>query len=232
VRCEVKYLQYRESFAGAEGGFREVLEIEYEAALVGDAVEATVINLTNHSYFNISPHSSKPSIDGTKVILPTNTYLPVDQYNIPTNDCPAPFPNVTPNEAFTLNATEPAIDHCFLLNSNPSTIPLDTRSLETKICAQAYHPITRFWLEVGSTEPAFQFYTGDGIDVEARPDGSVKKEARAGFCVEPSRYVDAINRETWKNMVVVEKGKVYGSRIVYKGWKGLEQPQIPPNKPE
>lgn len=57
VRCEVKYLQYREKFEGAEGGWREVLEIEFEAALVDEVgeegkevVEETVLNLTNHRY--------------------------------------------------------------------------------------------------------------------------------------------------------------------------------------
>jgi len=232
VKCEVKYLQYKEAFAGAEGGHKDVLEIEYEVKSIDGELD-TVINLTNHSYFNLSPPSSNPSIDGTQVTLPTNLYLPVNQYQIPTTDPPAPFPNVAPNKPFTLTATEgPQIDHCFLLNANPATIPLDTRNLETKICTQAYHPLTRLWLEVSTTEPAFQFYTGDGIDVEARPDGSVKKTARAGFCVEPSRYIDAINRDDWKNSVVVKKGEVYGSRIVYKGWKGPELPHLPPNKPE
>ena len=56
-----------------------------------------------------------------------------------------------------------------------------------------------------------------------REDGSGKKAARAGFCVEPSRYVDAVSREGWRGMVVVKKGEVYGSKIVYRGWKAKEE---------
>jgi aldose 1-epimerase len=72
-------------------------------------------------------------------------------------------------------------------------------------------------LDVFSTEPAFQFYTGKYIDVEA-VEGAPKRGARAGFCVEPSRFVDAINREEWKSQVVLKKGEVYGSRVVYRGY--------------
>ena len=48
------------------------------------------------------------------------------------------------------------------------------------------------------------------------------KSARGGFCVEPSRYVDAVIREEWRGMVLVKRGEVYGSKIVYRGWKAEE----------
>jgi len=87
-------------------------------------------------------------------------------------------------------------------------------------------------LEVLTTEPAFQLYTGKYVDVAEREDGSVKKSARGGFCVEPSRYVDAVNRDEWRAMVVVKKGEVYGSKIVYRGWKAEEAKEVEVGKGE
>jgi len=71
---------------------------------------------------------------------------------------------------------------------------------------------------VYSTEPAFQFYTGKYIDVPEVP-GAPARGKRSGFCVEPSRYVNAINVEEWKNQVLLKKGEKYGSRIVYRAWR-------------
>lgn len=77
-------------------------------------------------------------------------------------------------------------------------------------------------MEVHATDPAFQFYTGKYIDVPAAKteDGTEvpARGARSGFCVEPSRFVNAVNVPEWKDQVLLKKGEVYGSRIVYKGW--------------
>lgn len=82
----------------------------------------------------------------------------------------------------------------------------------------AYHPDTKIHLEVWSTEPAFQFYTGKYVDVPA-VGGLPARPARAGFCVEPSRWVNAVNVPEWKDQTVLKKGETYGARIVYRAWK-------------
>ncbi|KAF8458238.1 galactose mutarotase-like domain-containing protein [Kalaharituber pfeilii] len=217
VKCVVTYTQYKEK---ADRGIeKEILEVEYEAELVGgEGIEETAINLTNHSYFNIGPH---PTIAGTIITIPTNSYLPTDSNNIP-NAPIASYPGISPNTPFTLGPVTPVIDSCFILNPNPSTIPLDTRSLPLTTVS-AYHPETNLHLEVATTEPAFQLYTGANIADEERKDGSPARSARAAFCVEPSRYVDAVNRAEWRGMTVVRRGQKYGSRIVYRGWKGAEK---------
>lgn len=75
-----------------------------------------------------------------------------------------------------------------------------------------------------STEPAFQFYTGKYIDVDEIKDVEVeggrveKRGPRSGFCVEPSRYVNAVNVPEWRGQVVLKREETYGSRVVYKGW--------------
>ena len=191
-----------------------VVGIEYSAELL-DGADETAINMTNHSYFNLS---GDPTIEGTVVTLSTNTYLPVDEGGIPTAG-PAAFPHsVTPNAPFTLGATDPDIDDCFIQNPDPASAPVDSRASALTRHVAAHHPKTGIHLEVLSTEPAFQFYTGKYINVPA-VDGAPARGKRSGFCVEPSRWVNAVNVPEWKRMMVLKKGETYGCRIVYKAWK-------------
>lgn len=149
--------------------------------------------------------------------LATNSYLPVDEGGIPT-DGPKPFSKVEGNKPFTLGPQEPDIDDCFVINEAPDTVPIDTRPLPLTKLASAYHPDSKIHLEVYSTEPAFQFYTGKYINVPEVP-GAPARGPRSGFCVEPSRYVNACNVKEWKNQMLLKKGEKYGCRIVYRTWK-------------
>lgn len=190
-----------------------VLGIDYETKLI-DGADETAVNLTNHSYFNLS---GGPSIEGTIVTLATDKYLPVDDGGIPTGG-PAPFgKGIEGGKAFTLGAQEPDIDDCFVVNEAASSVPLDTRDLPLTTLVHAHHPESKIHLEVASTEPAFQFYTGKYIDVPA-VGGLPARAARSAFCVEPSRYVNAVNVDEWRAQSVLKKGDTYGARIVYKGW--------------
>ncbi|KAI8633530.1 galactose mutarotase-like domain-containing protein [Xylariaceae sp. FL1651] len=199
-----------------EGGKEVVvLGMEYEAELV-DGAEETVINMTNHSYFNLT---GGPSIEGTVVQLCTPSYLPVDDGGIPTGG-PTTFSKVATNEQFTLGPQEPDIDDCFVVDpsASPNSVPIDTRSKPLVALVKAHHPESKIHLEVHSTEPAFQYYTGKYIDVPAI-EGVPARGPRSGFCVEPSRFVNAPNVDDWKNQVLLKKGEKYGCRIVYKAWK-------------
>jgi aldose 1-epimerase len=141
----------------------------------------------------------------------------VDEHSIPTGPM-EPFQGVQSNTKFVLGPSEPDIDHCFVHNEEPSSISIDTRSQPLTTLVSAYHPQSRIHLEVKSTEPAFQFYTGKFIEVPAVGDLPARG-ARSGFCVEPSRYVNAINEDKWRNMVVLKRGEKYGSKIVYRAWQ-------------
>lgn len=147
----------------------------------------------------------------------TNKFQVVDDGGIPTGPIEE-YPGVKPNTKFTLGEKEPDIDDCFIVNIDPSTIPIDTRPSPLQKVASFYHPDSGIHLEVYTTEPAFQFYTGKYIDVPA-VDGLPARGARSGFCVEPSRYVDAVNIPEAKATMILKKGEKYGSRIVYRGWK-------------
>lgn len=215
IEAQVFYTTGKQNENGKE---KTILNIEYEAYFSEDdtsEVEETVVNMTNHSYFNISGSST---IDGTIVTLSSNTHLLVDNGGIPTSTTPVSSSIFTANKPFTLGAIEPNFDHCFVVDPTPRLqFPIDSRSSPLKLLVTAFHPQSKIHLEVYSTEPAFQFYTGQYIDVPA-VEGSPARGSRAGFCVEPSRFIDAINRKEWRDQVILKKGQVYGSRIVYKAW--------------
>lgn len=166
---------------------------------------------------------------GTVANFATNLHLPVDKTSIPTGAI-EPFPNLPANADVTFTDSYPVTDHCFITNDKPSAVQLDTRSRPLKRCITLSHPSTKITLEVHSTEPAFQSYTGDGLDVPAVEGGTVSgpdqhgldgkaRGKRAGVALEPSRYVDAVSRPDWRGQVLLKKGQIYGSKSRYVAWK-------------
>ncbi|KAI9710589.1 MAG: hypothetical protein M1820_002725 [Bogoriella megaspora] len=205
----------------SQGRDVSVLEFEYEVQMSGDpakesGIEETVVGVTNHSYFNLS---GAPSIAGTEVTLSSNSHLPVDSGAIPLGPI-EPYPGITAKTPFTLGPEEPAVDHCFIVDPSrsPSSIPLDTRKEPLNLLVSAYHPDSKVRLEVHSTEPAFQFYTGSFIDVP-EVAGVPARKPRSAFCVEPQRYVNSVNVDEWKSQVIVKRGDVWGAKNVYRAWK-------------
>jgi len=204
-------------------GDKVELEVEYEVEMLKDqpeGIEETVVGVTNHSYFNLNPDS--PTIADTDVTLATTQYQEITPDGIPTGAIKT-YPDIpnTPNTTFTLGATHPDPDDCFVMNTDPTSIPLDTRPLGLKSLATFFHPATKVHLEVSSSEPAFQFYAGRFVDVEEVDADGVKVPARgkrSGFCVEPSRYVDCAGREEWRGMCLLKKGDIWGARNKYVAW--------------
>lgn len=166
------------------------------------------------SYFNIT---GTPTIEGTKATLCTNMHQVVDDDAIPTGAI-EPYPEFEANKEFTLGAETPKPDHCFIMNTDPASVPLDTRSQPLKKLCSFYHPNTKIHFEAHSTEPAFQYYSGLFINVPEM-DGLPARGPRSGMCIEASRYVNAINDPKWRGMVVLKKGQTWGSKTVYRGWQ-------------
>lgn len=211
VELRVWYTAYTEDEGGVS---KTVLETEYEVELTGDEVEETIVNITNHGYFNLS---DGPTIEGSEVTLHTSKYLVVDQFLIPTGAI-EDFPGVEANKPFVLGPTEPDIDHCFVVDTDLSDFVLDTRGRPLKPLISVSHPKTKLHLEVFSTEPSFQFYTGKHIKTTATAD-TPARGSRAGFCVEAARFINAVNVPEWRNQVVLKRGNIWGARTVHKAWK-------------
>ncbi|KAL8937692.1 MAG: hypothetical protein Q9216_004302 [Gyalolechia sp. 2 TL-2023] len=215
VECFVWYT------AGMEDG-KTILEVEYQVELVGDECEESVVGVTNHSYFHVNPGA--PTTEGTVVTLGTDNYLELDAHQVPTGNITL-FPSIPPaGVSFTLGPTEPAIDDCFVIDTAaPTSCPLDTRNLPMHMLATISHPNTGLHLEIHSTEPAFQFYTGDGLYIpKVETDDGVKipsRGKRSGIAIEPSRYVNCAGREEWRGMCRLRKGELWGAKSVYRAWK-------------
>ncbi|KAL1972207.1 hypothetical protein VTN31DRAFT_7426 [Thermomyces dupontii] len=208
-------VEIRVWYSAKEEDGKKVLDIEYEVELVGDEASETSVNVTNHSYYNLS---GGPTIEGTIARLYTDKHLPLDEASIPLGHVDT-LPNVKVDEPLILGRPETDFDHCLVVETDPSKIPLDTRPGPLRKLASFTHPDTSLHLEVYSTEPAFQFYTGKWIDVP-EVNGVPARGKGAGFCVEPSRYVNAPNVPEWKHTTTLKKGEVWGSRTVLKAWKG------------
>ncbi|ONH80175.1 Bifunctional protein GAL10 [Saccharomyces cerevisiae] len=169
------------------------LDMEYQAQLVrGDA---TPINMTNHSYFNLNKVKSEKSIRGTEVKVCSNKSLEV------TEGALLPTGKIIERNIATFDSTEPTVLHedtpvfDFIIDANKDLKTTDSNESHIKF-------------EVSTTEPTVHLYTGDNLCGKFVP--------RSGFAVQQGRYVDAINRDEWRGCVLLKRGEVYTSKTQYK----------------
>lgn len=175
------------------------LQNEFIATIADKSpADATPINLTNHTYFNLA---NTKTIDGTQFKLVTTKFLDSDPKTLLPN---GKFKEI---ESSSINLLpELSYDDCFIVDEAGSGI--DTRGSELKELVYASVPGSSIQLKVYSTDPAFQLYTGDGVGAEGF-------SPRSGFCVEPARFTNAVNRADWANQVILRKGETYGSIFKY-----------------
>ncbi len=173
------------------------------------------MSFVDPSYFNIG---DGPTIDGTRVQLATAIKQDVDEEKIPTGTT-SPHPNIdlfteaTPR-SFTLRQNGPVFDHCFILPEIPEPT-IDTRDLPLKDMARLFNEESKVNLLASTTEPTFQLYTGDGVDVA---DGKRHFGYRSGLCLEAGRPINAVNDLTQRKWVILKEGEVYGSYTQYTAW--------------
>jgi len=142
-----------------------------------------------------------------KVKLPTGTTSVHPDLRVFTSSIPL---------AVSLEATSPVFDDCFLLPEIPEA-QIDTRQLPVREFAHLFNEESQVNLLAATTEPTFQFYTGDGVNIpsngEAKGFGS-----RAGLCLEAGRPINAVNDPNARKWVLLKKGEVYGSYTSYTVW--------------
>ena len=168
------------------------LRIDYAATTDKD----TVVNLTNHSYFNLSgTDSGQSSILGEEIMLNASKYTPVDAGLIPTGELPAvagtpfDFEKSTvigaridqPNEQLKLGG---GYDHNWVLNGANGV---------QKLAAKVHDPKSGRVLTVMTTEPGVQFYTGNSIAGPLHGKGGSTYVKNSGLCLETQHFPDSPN---------------------------------------
>ncbi len=187
------------------------LVIEYSAK----TDKTTVVNFTNHSYFNLAGHAAGSILDH-EVYINAKSYTPVNDALIPTgridpvSGTPLDFTSVhTIGERIDdVSGAEPGgYDHNFVLDKTDR----DELSLAARIC----HPGTARCVEVMTTEPGMQFYTGNFLDGTIKgKEGAVYKKL-AGFCLETQHFPDSPNQPNFPD-TTLEPGEEFKSKTVYR----------------
>lgn len=189
-----------------------VLEVDYSAT----TDKMTIVNLTQHSYFNLSGDFSKTILDH-EIVLNADKYIPVDATLIPTGELAdveaSPFDFRTPktigkriNDDNDQLKKGQGYDHCWVLNDQNDGM---------RIAASAYHPESGRFLEVFTDEPGIQLYTGNFLDGTLPSKDGGTYGHRTGFCLETQHYPDSPNQPDFSS-VVLHPGETYTSKTTFK----------------
>eukprot|EP00882_Tetradesmus_deserticola_P027102 GHRQ01029959.1.p1 GENE.GHRQ01029959.1~~GHRQ01029959.1.p1 ORF type:complete len:344 (+),score=115.79 GHRQ01029959.1:725-1756(+) len=185
----------------------------------------TPVNIVGHSYFNLAGHGSG-NILGHIVKLAADHYTPVDDTNIPTGAilpvASTPFDFTTPHPVGERIAQLPnGYDHNLVLFGMGPQARFITRnqavSSTPRLAATVTEPSSGLTLQVLTTAPGLQFYTGGYLGGGNTPDAKdgAHYPRFAGLCLETQNFPDAINQPTFPS-VVLQPGGTYKHQIVYR----------------
>jgi aldose 1-epimerase len=196
LRCTVTYMLTNE----------DELRISYEA----ETDKKTVVNLTNHSYWNLAGPGAG-EILGHELTIHASRFTVVDKNLIPTGaiasvlDTPLDFqaPRTIGGRLRQLNR---GYDHNYVLGG---------RSDALKLAAAVHEKNTGRTMEIYTTEPGLQFYTGNYLDGSLVGKGGKAYKKHAGLCLETQHYPDSPNQPTFPS-TVLEPGRKFASLTVHK----------------
>jgi len=189
------------------------IDIKYSAT----TDKKTVINMTNHSYFNLSGNPANAATDHLLYINADN-YTPVDSTFMTTGEIVTV--KETPMDFTTTKVIGKDIakyDFAQLKNGNgyDHNWVLNTAGDITQVAARLSSPESGILLEVFTNEPGVQVYTGNFLDGTVKGKRGIVYNQRASVCLETQHYPDSPNKANWPS-VVLEPGQTYNSECIYK----------------
>jgi aldose 1-epimerase len=189
------------------------LDIQYEA--VTD--EPTVINMTNHSYFNLNGDASTDILNHL-LTIDADRYTPIGETFIPTGELatvdgtPMDFRQAKPigrdiAADFEQLRIGRGYDHNWVLN---------TKGDDSRPCARLESPVTGIAMEVFTTEPGMQVYTGNFLNGTMLGKGGLAYQQRAAVCLETQKFPDTPNQHWPESNAFLRPGETYRSHTKFR----------------
>ena len=189
------------------------IDIVYEA--VTD--KKTVINMTNHTYFNLSGDPTR-RVDDQIMQINADAFTPVDFTYMTTGE-------IRSVEGTPMDFRQPVSIGKNIKNFDDQQVKfgngfdhnwcLNTAGDDTQVAARAYSPETGICLEVLTNEPGIQFYSGNFLDGTCTGKNGIVYQQSTGFCLETQKYPDTPNKPEWPT-AFLEPGQKYFSHCVYR----------------
>jgi len=190
------------------------LRIDYFA----ETDKKTVINMTNHSFFNLSGNPAHTILDHV-LLVNADSYTPLNEELITTgtleNVASSPFDFTSPisvKDALSRDSLHEQLqraqgfDHNYVLRT-PGKLDVPA--------AEVYSPSSGITLDVYTTEPGIQVYTGNMLDGSRTGKNGVAYQKQTGLCLEPQHYPDSPNKPAWPS-TILEPGQQYASSSIYR----------------
>lgn len=184
--------------------------IDYEAT----TDKPTIINLTNHSYFNLSGDPRETILDEQLMVVASN-YTPVDSTFMTYGD-------IVPVKSTPFDFTAPrairdsiALDNEQIRNANGYDHNFVLDHNNTDLAATLYDPRSGIFMEVFTDEPGIQVYTGNFLDGTVTGKNGIAYPQRAAICLETQHYPDSPNKLQWPS-VRLNPGEKYKGSCKYR----------------
>ena len=198
-----------------------ILDITFDATTDRE----TVVNMTNHSYFNLNGDPSKPGVNQW-LYINADKFTPADSTYMTTGETrsvdgtpmdfrkPHAIGETINDTTFSQIRNASGYDHNWCLNTYKNG-----KGNDAEPCAVLWSPVTKIGLTMYTNEPGVQVYTGNFQGTGVACKHGVKYPKHVSVCLESQKYPDSPNKKNWPSPYL-KPGEVYYSHVAYRFWTG------------